>query len=84
MNETHEELMNRLKASIVECENTLSNPLSNRKQLIDANDKVLGLVSTCNFHIRTWDETQKREFHALYDNATAICGRTRRFAALLK
>lgn len=82
--DTNEQLLNRLTASIDECGNTLANPKSNRIELLAANDKVLGIVSTCNLSLKTFNDSERVRFEGLYEKATQICGRTRRFAALLK
>lgn len=82
--DTNEQLLNKLIASIDECASTLANPKANRGELIAANDKVLGIVSTCNITLKSFSEDERKRFEVLYEKATNICGRTRRFASLLK
>jgi hypothetical protein len=84
--ETNEQLLARLAQSIDDCANTLANPTSTRKTLMSANDKVLGIVSACNLLVqgRKFTDDETRQFHYQYDRSANICGRTRRFASLMK
>ena len=77
-------LINSLSDSIADCPITLANPMSKRGELIAANDKVLGLVSTCNLSLAKFSPEERKKFEELYEKATSICGRTRRLAAIVK
>jgi hypothetical protein len=82
--DTTEHIINRLTSVISECSATLANPMSTKADLINANDKVLGMVSTCNAMLGQFTEQQRKDYTSLYDKATTICHRTRRLAMLLK
>ena len=82
--DTTEHILNRLTSAINECSATLANPKATKSDLINANDKVLGMVSTCNATLGQFTEEQRKDYASLYDKATTICQRTRRFAMLLK
>lgn len=77
-------LISSLAASILNCSATLANPMSRRGELIAANDKVLGLVSSCNLSLKNFTPEERKQFDELYEKATQVCGRTRRLAAIVK
>lgn len=77
-------LINSLTAAVTDCAITLANPMSKRGELIAANDKVLGLVSTCNLSLDRFTPEERKQFDTLYEKATHICQRTRRLAAIVK
>ena len=82
--ETNDQLIDKLLAAITDCTTTLANPTSKKSDLLSAHDKVLGLVSSCNVAVNGFNAEQRLKYDNLYDKATAICHRTRRFASILK
>ena len=82
--ETTQSMLHGLTTAINQCSDQLADPTSTRKQLMDANDKVLGQVSVCNASLKDFSEDERKSFDNLYDKATSICVRTRKFASLLR
>jgi peroxiredoxin len=82
--ETNKQLIEKLLKAIVDCTDTLASPLSKKEELNAHHDKVLGLVSTCNVRLKDFSEEERLQFDNLYDKATTIASRTRKFILLMK